>query len=133
MWGIMFMKFLKVSLISLLALVIILYLTLLFVIPNVVNLDKYKPDIQKIAKEQANLNIDFDNAKITVTPLLSAGIKADKLSIKFWDNSDLFSIDSLIGRISIPQLFLKKINVTKAEIISPKVNIDIIDGREYKI
>ena len=40
------------------------YLSFLFIVPNVVDINKFKPEIQKIAKEQANLNIDFENAKV---------------------------------------------------------------------
>jgi len=58
------------------------YLSFLFVLPNAVDVNKFKPEIQKIAKEQANLAIDFENAKIITTPLLGAGIKADNIIVK---------------------------------------------------
>ncbi len=127
------MKFLKIAGISFVSLIVILYLTVLFAVPNVVNLNNFKSDIQKMLKEQAGLNMDFTDAKITVTPLLSAGIKADNINIMFPDNSSLFNAESVIGRISLPQLILKNINVTKAEITNPKINIDITDGKEYKL
>lgn len=127
------MKLLKFVGITLVSLVLILYLTILFVIPNVVKIDDFKSDIQKIVKEQADLDVDFENARITVTPLLSAGLKADKLIIKLPDNSELFRSDLLIGRISLPQLLFSNIKVTKAEISNPIINIDIIDGNKYKI
>ena len=127
------MKFLKIAGITIIVLIVVLYLTLLFVVPNVVNINAFKPNIQKIAQEQANLNVDFENAKITVTPLLSAGIKADSFSVKFPDDSTLLKSDSSVIRISLPQLIFSKLKITRAEFNNPAVTIDIIDGKEYKI
>ena len=63
------------------------YLSFLFVLPNVVDVNKYKPEIQKIAKEQAKLDIDFENAKIITTPLLGAGLKTENILVKLPDGS----------------------------------------------
>ena len=82
------MKILKILGITVLSILVLLYLAFLFVLPNVVKLNDFKPMIQQIAKEQANLNVDFDNAKIIVTPLLSVGAKVDNLKVTFADNSE---------------------------------------------
>ena len=71
-------KFLTILGYTALGIVVLLYLSFLFILPNAVDINKFKPEIQKIAQEQAGLNIDFENAKIITTPLLGAGIKADK-------------------------------------------------------
>ena len=92
-------KFLKITGITLGSLLEVLYLSFLFILPNAVDLNKFKPELQKIAKEQANLNLDFDNAKISVTPLLSAGLKADNFKITLPDDSELLKADSFTGRI----------------------------------
>ena len=70
-------KILKVTGITLGSLIALLYLAFLFILPNAINLNKFKPDLQKIVKEQTNLNLDFNDAKISVTPLLSVGLKAN--------------------------------------------------------
>ena len=51
-------KFFKVSSLSIASIVVLLYLSFLFILPNAVDLNKFKPEIQKIVKEQANLSID---------------------------------------------------------------------------
>lgn len=126
-------KFFKILGICILTIVVLLYLAFLFVLPNVVDLNQFKPEIQKIAKEQANLVVEFDNPKITVTPLLSAGIKADNFKIKLPDNSEIISADAFTGRIALPSLLLLTVKVSTAEIINPVLNIDIIDGKAFKI
>ncbi len=125
-------KFIKVTGITIISIIIVLYLAFLFVLPNVVNIDKFKPDIQKIVKEQSNLNFDFEKAKISVTPLLSAGITMNGITVKLPDSSELAVANSLTARISLPHLLFKTIKVTKAELINPIINIDIIDNKEYK-
>lgn len=126
-------KILKITGITIVSVVLLLYVTLVFIIPNVINLDKYKTDIQKLAKEQTTLDINYDNAKITVTPLLSAGIKADNIHVNLPDNSELLKADSFIGRVSLPHLIFLTVKVTKAELENIVLNIEIADGKEYKL
>lgn len=125
-------KFFKVLGVSIVSIVVLLYLSFLFILPNAVDLNKFKPEIQKIVKEQANLNIDFDNPKISVTPLLSAGITANNISLNLPDDSNLLKADSFTGRISLPHLLFLTVKVSKAEIINPILNIDIVDGKAFK-
>lgn len=127
------MKFIKIAGIAAVCIAAVLYLALLLILPNAVNLNKMKPDIQKYAEEQADLNINYNNAALTVTPMLSIGVKADNLSVKLPDNSELFTADSLNAAVSLPHLLFKTVKITKAEISNPKLNIDIENGREYKI
>ena len=125
-------KFFKVLGVSIVSIFVLLYLSFLFILPNAVDLNKFKPEIQKIVKEQANLNIDFDNPKISVTPLLSAGITANNISLNLPDDSNLLKADSFTGRISLPHLLFLTVKVSKAEIINPILNIDIVDGKAFK-
>ena len=125
-------KFFKVLGVSIVSIVVLLYLSFLFILPNAVDLNKFKPEIQKLVKEQANLNIDFDNPKISVTPLLSAGINANNISLNLPDDSNLLKADSFTGRISLPHLLFLTVKVSKAEIINPILNIDIVDGKAFK-
>lgn len=124
-----FFRILGITIISILA---ILYIAFLFVLPNAVDLNKLKPDIQKIVKEQANLILDFKNAKISTTPLLSAGIIIDEIKVTLPDNSELVTADKFKGRIALPSLLLLTVKVSTAEIINPTINIDIVDGKAFK-
>lgn len=126
-------KFLKILGITIVSILAILYLCFLFVLPNIIDLNQFKPEIQKILKEQTNLTLDFDNPKISVTPFLAAGLKADNVSVKLPDNSNLFTADSFVGRISLPNLLLLRVKVSTAEINNPLINIDIVDGKAFKV
>lgn len=124
-------KILKITGIAVLSILLILYLSFLFILPNAINLNDYKKMAQDIIKENTNLILDFENAKISVTPLLSAGIKATNLSIKLPDNSDVLTADEVTTRISLPHLLFLTVQVSKAEIINPNINIDIINGDHF--
>ena len=108
------------------------YLSFLFVLPNAVDVNKFKPEIQKIAKEQANLSIDFENAKIITTPLLGAGIKADSIVVKLPDESVLFSAESFKTRVALPSLFLLTAKVSCLELNKPFVNLEIAN-EQFKV
>lgn len=110
-----------------------LYMEFLFALPKFVNLDGFKEDIQQIVKEQADLTLDYNNLKIVTTPLLSAGIKADDISLKLPDGSEIFAADSFQGRISLPSLLLLTVKVSYAEVNSPKINLEIFNGEQFKV
>ncbi len=111
----------------------LLYLAFLFVLPNAVDLNKFKPDIQKLAKEYAQLDVNFENAKILTTPLLGVGLKADNISVKLPDGSLLVGANSFKTRVSIPHIFVLCVKVSCAEIESPVINLEIKDGKQFKI
>ena len=125
-------KFLKILGITIIAILVILYLAFLFVLPNAVDLNTFKPEIQKITKEQTNLNLDFNDPKISVTPWLEAGFTASDVKITLPDNSEVISADFLKGRISIPALLLKTFRISTVEVQNPKITIDIVDGKAFK-
>ncbi len=125
-------KFFKILGITIISIVVLLYLAFLFVLPKAVDLNKFKPDLQQIVKEQTNLTLDFDNPQITVTPLLSAGITADNVKIKLPDNSEVITSDNFKARIALPSLFLLTVKIPTVEILNPVINIDIVDGKAFK-
>ncbi len=100
--------------------------------PRAVDLNQFKPELQKLAKEQANLRINFENPKIVTTPLLGAGIKADDISVKLSDNSILFSADNLKVRLSLPHLLLLTVKVSCFEVDNPFVNLEIVNDENFK-
>ena len=126
-------KFIKYTLYAVSGTVAAAYLSFLFVLPNVINLNKYKPEVQKLTKEQAKLNVNFENIKIITTPLLGVGIKADNISVKLPDNSTLFSADGIKTRISIPSLLLLTVKISCLDIQKPFVNLEIVNDENFKI
>lgn len=126
-------KFLTILGYTTLSVVILAYLCFLFVLPNAIDINKFKPDIQKLAKDNADLSVDFENAKIITTPLLGAGIKAENISVKLPDDSVLFSADSFKTRVAIPSIFLLTAKVSCLEVNKPFVNLEILNDEQFKV
>ena len=114
-------------------LMVIAYLAFLFYLPVAFNLNQYIPTIQKIVKEQSNIDLEITDAKISTNPLLQAGIKTGKVTAKLPDGSILLDTESIKARISIPNLLFFKIKVSCLEIISPIINMEIVNGEQYKL
>ena len=111
----------------------ILYLAFLFVLPNAIDVNKFKPEVQKLAKEYADLDVNFENAKILTTPLLAVGLKADNISVKLPDGSLLAGMDGFKTRLSLPHLLVLSVKLSCAEVNSPVINLEIKDGKQFKI
>ena len=127
-------KFLKISGIIILVLILVIYIAFLFILPKKIDLNVYKSDIQKLASEQAHLNIDFKDISLYTTPILEAGVKINGLNIKLPDNSELVTIDNAKAKISLPNLLLLTVRVSEVSVENPTINIDIAqDGSQYKI
>ena len=127
-------KFLQILGFVVLGIILALYLCFLFVLPNVIDLNQYKPLVKDLAKEQAKLDVDFENAKVITTPLLGAGVKIDNISVKLPDGSVLLSTDSIKTRVSIPSLLLLTVKVSCLEIENPLINMEIDkDNVDYKV
>lgn len=126
-------KILKISLIIAAALLVGLYLCFLLVLPNVVNLNAYKSDLQKVVKDSCGLTVDFDGAKIVTTPMLSAGVKVKSCSVSIPDDTPFLKTDGAEVRIALPSLIFKTVKVSYANIDNPAVNIDIVDGNKYAL
>ncbi|MCQ2754457.1 MAG: AsmA family protein, partial [bacterium] len=126
-------NFWKIAGFTALGIFAVIYLGFLFVLPNVIDLNQFKPEVQKIAKEQANLSVDFENPKIITTPLFGVGIKTDKISVKLPDNSVLFSADSLKTRVALPSIFVWTVKVSCVEINNPFSNLEIANNKQFKV
>lgn len=126
-------KWVKIFLCTVAGILGVLYLGFLFVLPNVVKLEDFKPELQKIVKEQTDLTLNFDNPKVITTPLLGAGVKADNILVNLPDGSVLFSADNLKARVAIPSIFVLTAKVSCLEINNPFVNLEILNDKQYKV
>ena len=127
-------KFLQITGFLVLGIILAVYLCFLFVLPNVVDLNQYKPVVKDLAKEQGKVDVDFDGVKVITTPLLGAGVKIDNVSVKLPDGSILFAADGIKTRISIPSLLLLTVKVSCFEVENPLVNLEIADDNvDYKV
>lgn len=120
------------GLLSLIA-IFCVYMAFLFYLPRAVDLEVFKPEIEKIAKEQAHLDVDIQNLKLKTTPALGVGIKTGKITVKLPDGSVLLSAESAGGHVALPSLLLLTVKVPEIDIQSPRINLDIANGEQFKV
>ena len=114
------------------ALLILVYLAFLFYLPRAIDLNTYLPQIEKIVKDQADIDLSIENPKIITNPLLQAGIKTGRIQAKLPDGSTVLDTEGIKLRVSLPNLLWLTVKVSCAEIYSPKINLEIIDGEQFK-
>ena len=126
-------KFFIITGYCILTLLTCLYLGFWLVLPHVIDLNTYKPEIQKLVKDNTDLTFDFKKADLVTSPFLEAGVKLKDISVKLPDNSEFFHADSIKGKVFLPALLGLSIRVSCAEIESPELNVEIINSEKYKI
>lgn len=126
-------KFFKITGYVFLSILLCLYLVFLFVLPRVININTYKPQIQQSIKDSTELVVDFENVDVITSPILEAGAKVKNLSVKLPDGSVLFSAESIKGKVFLPSLLWLSVRVTCAEVQSPFLNVEIMNGEKFKV
>ena len=127
-------RFFKILGILLCIILLVLYICFLFVLPKKIDITKYKSDIQKIVKEQTNLDLDYSNERIITTPLLGAGFTADDIKVALPDKTVILSSDHIKAIVSLPHALLLTARVSSIDIQNPIVNVEILkNGEDYKI
>ena len=127
-------KFFKLLGILLCIVLAVLYVCFLFVLPNKIDITQYKEEIQKIVKEQTNLDLSYSNERIITTPLLEVGFVADDIKVTLPDKSQIVTADRIKGLVSLPHILLLTARVSKVDIENPIVNAEILkNGEDYKI
>ncbi|MBS4760066.1 MAG: AsmA family protein [Clostridium sp.] len=104
-------------------LIFILYVAFLFILPNTLNLNSYKKDIQKIIFDSSKIIFDADNMKIVTTPDLKAGVKISGLKILYPDNKEIFLSKSTEVKISLLPLIFKTLRISDITVDSPQLKL----------
>lgn len=126
-------KFFKITGYVFLSILLCLYLVFLFILPRVINVNTYKEQIQQSVKDTTDLIVDFEKVDIITSPFLEAGAKVKNLSVKLPDGSVLFSADNIKGKVFLPSLLWLSVRVTCAEVQSPFLNVEIMNGEKFKV
>ena len=125
-------KFWKITGYTALSIILCVYLVFLLVLPHVVDLNNYKPQLQQIVKDNSGLIVDFDSVNLITTPILEAGIKAKNLKVKLPDDSVLFSADSVRTKLFLPALLKMSVRISAFDVNSPNLNLEIMDSQKFK-
>lgn len=127
------MKALKIIGISVVSIIAVLYVSFLFVLPNVLNLNNFKPDIIKAVKDASGLDFEIDNLKLKTTWNLHTNIVINNVSIKYPDKKELLSAKKGEAGIKLIPLALLNIELAPIKFEEPKLSIAIEKDGRYDI
>ncbi len=128
-----FLKKYKKIIVSLFSILVAIYLAFLFVVPNVININNYKKDIQKIVYDTAKIKFDFESIKIITTPTLKAGVNAKGLKISYPNGQGVASLKEGEVKISLLHLLLMKLQVSDIFVDSPVLNLTMLKNGQLDI
>ena len=115
-------KFFKILSLTLVSLIGVLYLAFL-VVPPFINLEKYRPQIVKLVKDNSKLNLNYSKMQLYTTPLLSAGVILKDVNVTFDDNTSILKTDKIKTGISLPSLFTLTVKTAYTTIDNPLINL----------
>lgn len=134
------MKILKVTLLSILSISVIIYLAFLFALPNLVDLNKYAPQIADAIQKNTGLQVEIKGLKVTTAWNLSAGAQIDKTDLMYSNGEKFSQINGLKIRLSLIPMLFHRIIIDKIDAEKVLANIDLnnkellnlVQGKEEK-
>lgn len=123
-------KLLFFTLGGVIAVLTVVYALFLFAVPNLINLNNYKTDIQKIFADNAKLNLDFEDAKIVTTPALKAGVNVKGVTVSYPDGGKILTAKESEIKIKLLPLLFKTVQVSDVFVDTPSLNLTLLkDGQ----
>ncbi len=123
----------QIALIVLISLIGLIYGAFLFIVPSVVDLNKFRPEIQKAAREAAGLEFDAGSLELNTYYDLSAGVTAEKVSVGTSKDKPLLNLGSAKVRINLLPLVLQQIDVAELKLDKPEVFLTRLKNGKYDV
>lgn len=127
------MKILKIIGVTFLSILAFAYFAFLFVLPNAINLNNYKSDINKIVKDTAGLEFDSQDIKLLTTWNLQTKIALNNVSIKYPNKKDFLSAKYGEAGLKLLPLTLLNIELAPIKFDEPQLSIAIEKDGNYDI
>ena len=125
-----FIKKYKIFLSVILCTMVVLYAGFVFALPELINLNNYKKDIQEIICQSAKLNFDVSDIKLVTTPSLKAGVNLKNLKISYPEGKEIATVKNAQVKISLLPLILKTLKISDISVDSPVLNLTLLsDGQ----
>lgn len=116
-----FFKKHKKAFIAFFSVIIAAYAAFLLILPNAINLNSYKRDIQKLVFDNAKLDFDFQEIKIVTTPGLKAGVRVKGAKLSYPNKQPLASVSNAEVKISLIPLIFKTVRVSDITVEKPEL------------
>ncbi|MBR1976907.1 hypothetical protein IKA15_01355 [bacterium] len=125
-------KFAKILLGTFAGILGFIYLSFLFILPNVIKFENYLPLINTELAKITPVTLDTKGLKLKTTPKLDIGATAENIALIAPDKSTIISISHPSIEINIPSIIFGKINLEK--IYAKDITLNLVyKNKKYTI
>lgn len=114
-------------------LLLCVYGAFLFVLPQKIDLNQYRAQLENLVLENTGIKAECGNIKLVTTPFLGIGFKAENLQMLLPDNSLLFSAESVKANVSLPNLLVLTVKLPEINVKNAYLNLEIEKDNKFKI
>ena len=110
----------------------IVYAAFLFILPNVIDINRFTPMINKTVEEMSGFKFELINPKFKTTWKLGIKLSSDRISLKYENGEDFTNLISPSLEINLVPLIFGRVNLDK--IYASEANLALTftkDKKEY--
>ncbi|MFH0702581.1 MAG: AsmA-like C-terminal region-containing protein [bacterium] len=122
-----------ISLLIIAILASIFVFSYLVIVPNLINIEKYRPQIEKTVQEKIDLPINIGKLNVSTSLDLSINIHASNIDIKHSDNREFIYTGPASVKIFLPSLLRKKVVIKEIKIAYPVAHITRLENGKFDI
>jgi len=130
-YGDLFLKALKIILLSFLAIFACIYLAFLLILPHSIDINKYAPQITKTIQDNTGLTVKLSDLTITTGWNLSAGASIKKTDLSYPTGEKFAQINNLQVKLSLLPLFTKHIKIDSINSDKILMNLDVAPDGDF--
>lgn len=126
-------SWLKYTFLGLFAVFATIYLTFLFVLPNVIHLEKFAPQIENEIVKHSGFGFEMVNPKLKTSWKMGVKVVADEVSLKYKNGQKFANLVSPSIEVNLPTLVLGHLNLDKIYSKEANVNLVFTKNKQYTI
>lgn len=127
------MKTLKIIGFSVISIVVVVYISFLFILPNALNLNSFKPELTKAINDITGLELEISSLKLKTTWNFHTNIIFENISLKYPNKKELLSAQKGEAGIKLLPLAILKVELAPIKLENPKLNVAIEKDERYDI
>ena len=113
--------------------VAVLNLAYFFVVPSIINIEKYKPEVREYLKDNLSVPLDLGKLDIDMTWNLGVKIKIDKAILKKSNGKQFINIGDSYIEVSLIPLMNKHVVIRQVFINNPDMNLKRLEDGTFDL
>ncbi len=129
-------EFLKISayiLSTLAGILAFLYLAFLLILPNIIDINKFTPQINEQVEKLTGFKFTLENPALKTTPRLGIKLSAKKVSLKYKDGKDFIYLLEPGIEINLPTLIFRHLNLDKIYVSEANMALVFTKDKKYTL